>query len=163
MSLVKIEDEIVVDASAIDVWNAIKDPGAHARWHPFVTEIEGEHRQGEIRTCAVIVGGKQGSTKERCVEDDEARRIVWLVEEDSTGFGRMVANWRAGFSLSPSDRGTVVTAESTFEPKNVLVRAMLPLIRRKFHQTQRAILNALRGSVEAPSAKGRAAGTPAPP
>ena len=31
MSLVKIDDEIVVSAPAIAVWRAIKDPSAHAR------------------------------------------------------------------------------------------------------------------------------------
>jgi hypothetical protein len=30
----------------------------------------------------------------------------------------------------------------------MLVRAMLPVIRRKFHQTQRAILRALQAAVE---------------
>jgi hypothetical protein len=146
-----IEDEIAVDAPGLDVWKAIKDPRAHAQWHPFVTEISGEHELNAARTCVVLVGGKRGETKERCVEEVGARRIAWLVEEDTTGFGRMVTNWRAGFSLSPSATGgrTIVVAQSTFEPKNLLVRAMLPLIRRRFHQAQRAILAALKESVEA--------------
>jgi hypothetical protein len=44
---------------------------------------------------------------------------------------------------------TVVAAESTFEPNNPLVRAMVPIIRRrKFHRTQRVILAALKQSLE---------------
>jgi hypothetical protein len=148
MSVVKIEDEIAVDAPVLEVWKAIKNPSAHAQWHPFLTEISGEHGLNETRTCSVLVGGKRGTTTERCVEEDEPRRMMWLVEEDSIGFARMVANWHAGFSLSPTDRGTVVTATSTLEPKNMLVRAMLPLIRRKFHQTHRTILAALKHSLE---------------
>ena len=96
----------------------------------------------------MIVAGKHGETKERCVVEEPASRIAWLVEEDSTGFGRMVSNWRAGFSLTERGDATVVAAESTFEPNNVLVRAMLPIIRRRFHQTQRAILAALKESLE---------------
>jgi hypothetical protein len=48
------------------------------------------------------------------------------------------------FNLAERDGATVVTAESTFRPNNVLVRAMKPLIGRRFHQTQRAILRGVR-------------------
>jgi uncharacterized protein YndB with AHSA1/START domain len=149
MSEVRIDDEMSVTAPPFEVWAAITDPLTHVRWHPFVTEIAGEHRLGEVRSCAVLVGGKHGQTKERCVVEQEATRITWLVEEDSTGFGRMVSNWHAGFSLVARDGATVVTAESRFEPNNLLVRALLPVIRRKFHRTQQAILAALKESVEA--------------
>lgn len=148
MSEVRIEDRIEIDASRLEVWQAIEDPAVHARWHPFVTGIEGEHRLGEVRTCSVIVGRKHGETKEHCVVEEPLSRIAWLVEEDSTGFGRMVSNWRAGFSLTERGAATVVAAESAFEPNNLLVRAALPMIRRKFHRTQRAILTALKASVE---------------
>ena len=148
MSEVRIEDTLAIDVSAPEVWHALKDRAAHARWHPFVTEIAGEHSLGQVRTCSVLVGSKHGETKERCVVEEPANRIAWSVEEDSTGFGRMVSNWRAGFSLTERGDATVVAAESTFEPNNVLVRAALPLIRRKFHQTQRAILAALKESLE---------------
>ena len=90
------------------------------------------------------VGKKEGTTKERCVEREEGARIAWAIEEDSTGFRRMVS----GFSLAELDGATIVTAQSTFRPKNVLVRAMLPLIRRKFHQTQQAILRGLQEAIE---------------
>jgi uncharacterized protein YndB with AHSA1/START domain len=135
MSEVRIEDTLAIRASAPEVWDALEDPAAHARWHPFVTEIAGEHRLGQVRTCSVLVGGKHGETKERCIVEEPASRIAWSVEEDSTGFGRMVSNWRAGFSLTQRDLATMVTTESTFEPNNLLVRAALPVIRRKFHRT----------------------------
>jgi uncharacterized protein YndB with AHSA1/START domain len=147
MSEVRIEDTLTVGAPVVDVWNALKDPVVHARWHPFVTEIAGEHRLGQVRTCLVVVRGTHGETKERCVVEEPASRIGWSVEEDATGFGRMVSNWCAGFSLTSRDGKTLVTAESTFEPNNLLMRAMLPMIRRKFHQTQRAILAALKDSL----------------
>lgn len=149
MSEVRIEDEVRVDASPLEVWEAIKDPATHARWHPFVTAISGEHELGRVRTCAVIVGKTAGETKERCVEEEHASRITWAMEEDSTGFGRMVSGWRAGFALQQRDGATVVRAFSTFTPRNVLVRAMISIIRRKFHQTQRAILAGLKESLEA--------------
>jgi uncharacterized protein YndB with AHSA1/START domain len=147
MSEVRIADELRVDAPIDVVWRAIEDPAAHTRWHPFVSAIAGGHELHEIRSCSVQVGNKEGTTRERCVERDEGARIAWAIEEDSTGFARMVSGWRSGFSLAERDGATIVTAHSTFRPKNVLVRAMLPLVRRKFHQTQQAILRALQEAI----------------
>ena len=147
MSDVHIADELRIDAPIDVVWQAIEDPVAHANWHPFVTAIAGGHELHEIRSCSVRVGRKAGSTKERCVEREEGARIAWAIEEDSTGFGRMVSGWRSGFSLAERDGATIVTAESRFRPNNLLVRAMLPVIRRKFHRTQQAILRSLREAV----------------
>ena len=148
MTLVRIADELRLDAPIDVVWQAIEDPAAHARWHPFLGAIAGEHELHEVRSCSVRVGKKEGTTKERCVEREEGVRLAWAIEEDSTGFARMVSGWRSGFSLAESEGATVVTAQSTFRPKNVLVRAMLPVIRRKFHQTQQAILHGLQDAVE---------------
>lgn len=148
MAEVRIEDEALIDAPASEVWGAIKDPATHARWHPFVTGIDGEHRLGAIRSCSVIVGKKSGETTERCVEDEEERKISWAIEQDSTGFSRMVSHWRAGFSLEPVDGATRVTAESLFQPKSMLLRLMSPLVTRKFHQAQQLILAALKHAVE---------------
>jgi uncharacterized protein YndB with AHSA1/START domain len=148
MSEVRIADELGLDAPIDVVWHAIEDPAAHARWHPFVSAIAGGHELHEVRSCSVQVGRKEGTTKERCVEREAGARIAWAIEEDSTGFARMVSGWRSGFSLAERDGATIVTAQSTFRPKHVLVRAMLPLIRRRFHQTQQAILRRLQEAVE---------------
>jgi uncharacterized protein YndB with AHSA1/START domain len=145
----KIEDEIHVDSPPGDVWRAIEDPIAHAGWHPFVERITGEHRAGASRTCSVRMGTKTGETRERCIEANGERAITWAIEDDTTGFSRMVSDWRAGFSLVPDERGTIVTARSAFRPRNLAVRAMTPLIRRRFHGVQRTILASLKETVEA--------------
>jgi uncharacterized protein YndB with AHSA1/START domain len=144
-----IADEVIVKAPVERVWKAIQDPGEHAEWHPFVTGIEGEHALGATRKCSVLVGKKPGTTEERCSTRDDARRIMWTVERDSTGFSRMVSEWSAGFSLEPQGPGTTrVTARSLFTPKRFFVRLMMPGIRRRFHRTQRAILDGLKQHVE---------------
>jgi uncharacterized protein YndB with AHSA1/START domain len=149
---VHIEDEVTVNGSAREVWKAIKDPALHAQWHPFVTRISGDHALGAFRTCAVSLGKKNGQTKERCIADDEGRRIAWAIEEDSTGFLRFVSHWTAGFRVEPTDGGVArVIAESAFVPKNAVVRLMMPMVRRKFHQAQRAILAGLKHAFERPS------------
>jgi hypothetical protein len=145
---VRITDQRQIEVPVSAVWAAVKDPAAHADWHPYVTAIEGEHALGATRRCSVIVGKKHGTTEERCIEDEVDQRIIWAIDHDSTGFGRMVRDWRAGFSLQPAGEGTLVMAESVFVPRSVLVRAMVPVISRKFHQAQQAILLGLADSCE---------------
>jgi uncharacterized protein YndB with AHSA1/START domain len=149
MGEVRIVDEIALDAPRGAVWAAIEDPAAHAGWHPFVTRISGEHRLEAHRACDVDLGKRTGQTRERCIAHEAERRIAWRIEEDSTGFLRLVSDWTAGFGLKPDGSAmTLVAAESIFRPKSLLVWPMIPLVRRKFHQTQRAILNALKETVE---------------
>jgi hypothetical protein len=146
MTEVRILDQVVVHAPLGEVWAAIEDPARHAAWHPFVTRIDGAHALGEPRVCSVIVGKKAGTTHERCVELEDERAIYWLIEEDTTGFARMVSDWRAGFRLEAHDGGARVTAESVFVPKGVLVRVLGPMVRRKFHHAQQSILAGLQES-----------------
>jgi uncharacterized protein YndB with AHSA1/START domain len=149
MGEVRIIDETSVAAPPGAVWAAIEDPAAHARWHPFVTRITGEHRVGEVRECRVDLGRRHGETRERCIAAEAEREIAWQIEADSTGFLRLVTDWRAGFELKPDGAGqTQVVAASGFAPRTILVRPMLPLIRRKFHRTQREILAALKHAAE---------------
>jgi Polyketide cyclase / dehydrase and lipid transport len=146
--MVEITDEVSVRAAVERVWAAIQDPGEHVAGHPFATRIEGAHTLGATRECSVVVGGKPGTTRERCTGYEQARAIVWSVEQDSSGFSRMVSDWRAGFSLEPQGSGaTLVTALSLFTPR-LPARLMMPVIRRKFHQTQRAILDGLKQYTE---------------
>lgn len=147
--MTEIADSLQVHARAAEVWSAIADPARHAAWHPFVTTITGAHREGATRACDVVVGGKRGRTEERCLLRDEGREILWAIDRDTTGFSKMVSDWRAGFRLAVSADGetTTVCAISSFTPKPV-VRPLLPLIRRRFHQTQAAILAALKRHVE---------------
>ena len=144
-----ITDEVTISAPIALVWKAIQDPGEHVAWHPFATRIDGEHAPGAVRTCTVQLGRKPGTTRERCTGYDEAAAIMWTMEFDSSGFSRMVADWQAGFRLTALDPGaTRVQAVSQFRPKGPVVRVMMPVIRRKFHQAQRAILDGLRQHAE---------------
>jgi uncharacterized protein YndB with AHSA1/START domain len=152
MNAVRISDKIQIEAPIAAVWDAIENPEDHAEWHPFLTSISGDHELGHVRTCSVVLGRNRGVTRERCVERRDAQHIMWKIEEDSTGFARMVSDWRAGFTLSDQDGATTVTAESSFQPNNLLIRATLPIVRRKFHRTQQAILSSLKQSLESTAA-----------
>src|SRR5258708_4190700 len=125
-------------------------PGEHVAWHPFATRIDGDHTLGAVRTCTVQIGRKPGTTRERCTSYREANTIMWAMEYDSSGFSRMVADWQTGFRLTAQDPdgATRVQAISQFRPKGPMLRVMMPVIRRKFHQPQRAILDGLRQHAE---------------
>jgi hypothetical protein len=118
-----ITDEVIVQAPAERVWKAIQDPGEHVAWHPFATRIDGEHALGAVHQCTVLPGGKPSTTEERCSAYAEGSAIMWTVEQDSSGFSRMVTDWSSA-------------------------RPMMPMIRRKFHQAQAAILDGLKEHVE---------------
>ena len=75
--------------------------------------------------------------------DGGAVRLGGEGDLDGAGAGREPC--RAG--VAPTEHQ--VTAHSAFEPRNILVRALSPVIKRKFHHTQRAILAGLKASVEA--------------
>jgi uncharacterized protein YndB with AHSA1/START domain len=144
-----IRDEIIVNAPAEQVWDAIEDPTAHATWHPFLTHIAGDHVLGGVRKCDVLVGKKSATTEERCSTYDEGQTIMWIIEQDSSGFSRMASDWSAGFSLESHEDGrTRVIARSRFTPRTFLARLMLPMIRSKFHRTQQTILAGLKQFVE---------------
>ena len=142
--MTRLSDTTAINAPAVAVWEAIRSPADHADWHPFVTSIEGGHDLGDVRRCTAEVDGKSGTTRETCTVLDEGTAIAWRIDEDSLGFSRMVSDWNAGFTVEPTDDGTTVTAWSEFQPRRWWVRLMLPMIARKFHGTQRAILDGLR-------------------
>jgi uncharacterized protein YndB with AHSA1/START domain len=155
MRRVEIKDQVAVNTSASDVWEAIRDPSLHAEWHPFVDSIRGEHAPGASRRCAIRVGKKTGETEEHCTAYEEEQRILWQIDKDSTGFLRLVSDWTAGFVLEPAGSGaTRVTAQSVFQLKNPLLVLILPMIKRKFHQTQEAILTGLKQFAEKRRARG---------
>jgi hypothetical protein len=143
----EIVDSLRLAAQRLNVWTAIEAPDEHATWHPFATAIKGAHALGEVRECDVLLGGKPGTTRETCTAYDPGRAISWRIDADSSGFSRMVHGWTSGFRLTDEQNSTVVTAWSDFQPK-WFVRPMLPMIKRKFHQTQQQILDGLRRHVE---------------
>jgi uncharacterized protein YndB with AHSA1/START domain len=118
MGEVRIVDEAVMAAPAAAVWAAIADPAEHARWHPFVTRIRGEHRLGATRSCQVDLGRRKGETRERCISAEPERRIAWQIDGDSTGFLRLVTEWTAGFHLeSANQRATLAALEHAVAEK----------------------------------------------
>ena len=144
-----VTDEVLVLAPAEQIWQAILDPVTQAAWHPFITSIDGVHRLGAARTCTVVLDDRPSISEERCTAFEDGRSITWSVEKDTSGFSRATNAWQHGFTLTADGtERTRVSAQSSFRPSRPLIRVMNPIIRRRFHQTQRAVLAALKQYVE---------------
>jgi uncharacterized protein YndB with AHSA1/START domain len=144
-----LTDATTIAASIDKVWEAIENPDRHARWYPFVEQIDGDHHADSMRTCTVLVGTRRATTVERCTEREDGRKLVWRIESDTTGFSRMVSDWTAGFAIERDGPDkTRVLAQSVFTPAKLSAYVLGPILRRKFHQTQRIILASLEQYVE---------------
>jgi hypothetical protein len=98
-------------------------------------------------------GKKTGETTERCVEHDDERDITWddrgrlnRIRPDGL---RLAVRLRAGAARGRDGRHGAERVSATASA----VRAMIPVIRRKFHQTQRAILAELKTSLQTTDAR----------
>jgi uncharacterized protein YndB with AHSA1/START domain len=144
-----LTDTTTIAAPVDQVWAAIENPDRHAHWHPFVQQIDGDHHANSVRTCTVLIGTRRATTVERCTERLDGRKLGWRIESDTTGFSRMVSGWAAGFTIEPDGPDkTRVLAESVFTPAKLSAHVLRPILRRKFHQTQRTILASLKQYVE---------------
>jgi len=114
-----------------------------------MTNIIGKHELGEVRKCDMEVNNQTGHAEERCSEYEERRKIMRLIEKDSSGFSNMVSDWKAGFTLEFLGPGTtVVTAVSTFRLKATPDRANEQQNQQMFHKTHQAILSGLKKYAE---------------
>ena len=114
-----ITDQVIVQAPLGRVWAAIQGPAEHVKWHPFATHIDGEHALGVTRTCSVLIGGKPGSSRERCSDlrrgpDDHVDRRAG----QQAGSPAWCRTGAPASSLEPQgSAATRVTAQSLFTPK----------------------------------------------
>jgi uncharacterized protein YndB with AHSA1/START domain len=122
-------------APARALWSILTDSRLLPRWAPVVHEVErcdptGE-RLGAVRRCRVELGGKPGRMVERCVALRPERQIAYLVEEESFGMRRMVADYGFRISLEPvSPAGTRVTIETFYTPRTAVYGLMNALLLR---------------------------------
>ena len=122
---------------------AIEGAEAHARWHPFATSPANTAWEQPGR--AQSSSAKTHEIKDRCVEDGESQtdqlghraRLDRLQSHGPRLAHRLRARAREG--------STVVRADSAFRPKNAVIRLTAPIVRRKLHQTQQAIVVGLKG------------------
>jgi hypothetical protein len=96
------------------------------------------------------MGGRRGYMVERCLESVPERRLRHVVEDDSLGFTKMFRDYSFTLLLEPRGDGTtLVTCETSYEPRGLLARLMNAVaMRRRFASVREDILRALKEFVE---------------
>lgn len=73
-----IETEIIIEASLAEVMGVLKDTTSHSHWNPFIREIKGSFKAGEIIQILITPpGGSTMKFKPRVLEANDYE-IRWL-------------------------------------------------------------------------------------
>ncbi len=156
------QDEILVEAPVERLWPLIADSTLLAEWGPPVRAVQifGQSDQGEglgsRRRVEAEFDGKKGYYIERRTEHLEGRKIVYLIEEESFGLFRVMAE--PGFSLELVSVGpgkTRVIFSFLHNPKGLLGHILNVLvILRQQRRNRLAALASLKLHAEKPDRKG---------
>lgn len=150
-------DELVIDASPNRIWDILVSSQELPKWMPVVQSTTGDRETvGSVRECEVVFNGKPGRVVESCVEAVPERRIAWTMDEDSYGFGRMLADYGFAFDLEPRGvASTLVRTASYYEPRNLVVHLMNWFsLRRQFRTVRKRALSGLQRLAETPHSAG---------
>lgn len=125
----------MAQVSAQTLWGILMDSRLLPKWVPAVHEVELCEATGEtvgaVRRCRVELGGRAGRMVERCIAVEPERRLAYLVEDESFGMRRIVADYGFRISLEPlAAVRTQVTIETFYTPRNPLYRVMNALVMR---------------------------------
>lgn len=149
----QVERSVWIDATPKSVWAVLEDSAQLSRWAPPVQCVEAHdasERVGSARTCAVTMGGREGTMVERCVGRVDERELSYRVDEESFGMTKMFADYGFRIRLAPERDGTRVSIETFYSPRNVFYGAMnVLMMRRRFGTVVDGLLDGLRRHVEA--------------
>ncbi|MDZ4716149.1 MAG: SRPBCC family protein [Cytophagales bacterium] len=151
MSKLQARNEATINAPISSVWAIITDIKLLGKINPGVISATGRmDKQGETRTCEMENQGKKGTMTEKLVELVHEQKIVWAIESDTMGMGKMLKDPRFCFSLEKiGDSKTKIVNESYYEPANLMVRIMNALMMKtKMGEIQGQILSNIKSIAE---------------
>src|SRR5919204_7052675 len=134
----RVEETILIDASAERVWEAISDPAAgYTRWMKGITrwDVEGRKRKGlgARYTMRMEVGSAQVGSLIEVVEWDPPRDLAWTSVTGLDQRGRWRIRERQG-------EGTTVTLRLSYQAPGGLLgvisdRVSSPMVRGNLRET----------------------------
>jgi uncharacterized protein YndB with AHSA1/START domain len=145
----QIVRQAVASADPAAVWNILVDSRLLPQWVPAVRHVESCEVTGEavgtVRHCSVELGGRSGTTVERCVSLEPERHIAFLVEDESFGMRNMFADYGFAIVLEPvKPNQTRVIIETFYTPRNAAYRLMNAfLMRRQYRRVVDDLLSGL--------------------
>jgi len=121
----RIVTSTVLDASADEVWELLRDFSAIGSWHPYLPEAKIEAGDPGDRVGAVRVFPAAGGHRERLVALDDAARSTRYAFEDSAGLAvrdyvsglrvtsasetMSLVEWTAEFDCDATDEPEVIS------------------------------------------------------
>ncbi|MBA2741809.1 MAG: SRPBCC family protein [Actinobacteria bacterium] len=141
----RITEHIDINASPDDVWAVISDPSTHTAWRPALVEfrpLDGEPLAVGSRIREVLRFGRREIELEDVVTVLEPPRRLGI-----NGSWK-AASFEAELVLAPTEGGTHVTFDWTFEPKSVLARVGAPFLKGSMARSTEDELDGLKTYVE---------------
>jgi len=74
----ELTTEIIINASAEQVWHVLTDFAAYHEWNPFIVSSAGKAVEGTRLTNQMKQGDKAMTFKPKLVKVEENRRLEWL-------------------------------------------------------------------------------------
>jgi hypothetical protein len=123
-------------ATPAAVWAILMDSRLLPEWATVVREVESCDTAGEavgaVRRCRVELAGRAGTMVERCIGLDPQRQVAYVVDDESFGLRRLLADYGFRISLAPvGPDETRVTIETFYTPRNLLVAMMNGIMMRR--------------------------------
>jgi hypothetical protein len=73
-----IRTEIIINASAVKVWEILIDFAAYPVWNPFIIAIEGSRNPGDTLKCTLKNGSRTFVFRPRLIDYHSEHRFEWL-------------------------------------------------------------------------------------
>lgn len=148
----QLDQKIQVKVSVSKAWGIFNDLSLRPKWTCDVQKIDYTNqmtKEGEVAITYCLVNGKEGTLMTRCLALESQKRGEFLVEKDSFGFNNMLLD--IGFATTFKVIGsnlTEISMQSHYQPKNVLLKLMNPLIKKKMRKEVDLMMQGLKDYME---------------
>ncbi|WP_111307222.1 SRPBCC family protein [Confluentibacter sediminis] len=148
----QLNQKITVKASKDKVWRIFNDQSLLPKW---TQDVQISHYDevmaspGQLRKNECIVNGKKGTIETRCVAMYGKDRAEFFVEKDTFGMTKMLLNMSFAAEFREiSENETEFVMQSHFTPKNVLLKLMNPIIKKKMRKEVDIMIKGLKSFIE---------------
>ncbi len=156
----QIEQQVVINRSAQDVFAVLDNSSLLPLWAPPVSNVSdcavnGE-RVGTERRCQATLSGRSGEMVEKVIDRSDGKSITYAVVKETFGMRKMFLGYGFRLTVSPvSSAVSNVKLETFYTSRNLFVFALNTLfMRRQFRGVVLGLLNGLKGYAEQKPAKG---------
>lgn len=148
----QLDQKIIIDAPVNRVWDVFNDQSLLTKWTQDVQNSQYDERMaspGQLRKNECIVNGKKGTIETRCIAMYGKERAEFVVEKDSFGMTKMLSGMSFACEFYKiNDNKTEFVMQSHYKPKNLLLKLMNPIIKKKMSKEVEIMINGLKDYIE---------------